>query len=107
MLTTNNSGLFLADLTFIDENKDFVDVKPEDKDKFPPGTKLINFTKQRMVHTAIGKLTKFRSSNYNATISRAEPVFSFLYALPRLCDDALYTISNEVEPRGSDIKSIL
>lgn len=101
-----DSGVFLSDLTFIDENKNFIEAKG--RPGLPNGTKLINFTKQRMVHSAITKLMRYQNtSTYNTTLSRAEPVFTFLYSLPRLNDDALYAMSNELEPRGSDMKSII
>eukprot|EP01126_Amoeba_proteus_P061990 TRINITY_DN8370_c0_g1_i1.p1 TRINITY_DN8370_c0_g1~~TRINITY_DN8370_c0_g1_i1.p1 ORF type:complete len:216 (-),score=35.43 TRINITY_DN8370_c0_g1_i1:475-1122(-) len=99
-------GISLQDLTFIDENNDFVEAK--DMKGIPDGTKLINFSKHRMVHSTIRKLLRFQNTlNFSSTIFRVEPVFTFLYSLPKLPDNALYALSYEVEPRGCDVKSIL
>eukprot|EP01126_Amoeba_proteus_P063749 TRINITY_DN8819_c0_g1_i1.p1 TRINITY_DN8819_c0_g1~~TRINITY_DN8819_c0_g1_i1.p1 ORF type:complete len:733 (+),score=161.82 TRINITY_DN8819_c0_g1_i1:194-2392(+) len=99
-------GITLQDLTFIDENKDFVEAKG--MERVPDGTKLINFAKQRMVHLAIYKLLRHQvTCNFSTTISRAEPIFTFLYSLPKLPNDALYTLSHELEPRGGDLKNIV
>eukprot|EP01127_Copromyxa_protea_P016284 TRINITY_DN4807_c0_g1_i2.p1 TRINITY_DN4807_c0_g1~~TRINITY_DN4807_c0_g1_i2.p1 ORF type:complete len:1373 (-),score=282.44 TRINITY_DN4807_c0_g1_i2:58-3576(-) len=98
-------GVPLADLTHIDENEDFV--QPKDRKPAPSGYQYINFTKQLLTFTAIEKFMKYQSTADFCSIARAEPVFTFLYSLPKLDTDLMYSLSNEVEPRGADIKNIL
>eukprot|EP01126_Amoeba_proteus_P004741 TRINITY_DN11574_c0_g1_i4.p1 TRINITY_DN11574_c0_g1~~TRINITY_DN11574_c0_g1_i4.p1 ORF type:complete len:183 (-),score=39.22 TRINITY_DN11574_c0_g1_i4:111-659(-) len=98
-------GVFLSDLTFIDENKDFIEA--HNIQGIPDGTKLVNFAKQHMVYKAITKLTAYQTTSTFSSLPKSEPAWTFLYSLPKLNDDALYSLSNELEPRGSDIKNIL
>lgn len=87
-----NRGVSLADLTHIDENEDFV--IPKDKKPAPEGMKYINFTKQYLTFTAIDKLTKYQTSaDFSSTIARAEPLFTFLYSLPKL---GTFTVNQHV-----------
>jgi hypothetical protein len=81
----------LADLTHIDENEDFV--TPKDKKPAPPGFPYINFTKQHLTFVAIDKLTKYQSTADYSSIQRAEPLFTFLYSLPKL--GALFLFAKE------------
>eukprot|EP01126_Amoeba_proteus_P000595 TRINITY_DN10168_c0_g2_i3.p1 TRINITY_DN10168_c0_g2~~TRINITY_DN10168_c0_g2_i3.p1 ORF type:complete len:125 (+),score=32.21 TRINITY_DN10168_c0_g2_i3:208-582(+) len=99
-------GLSLADLTFIDENKDYIE--SSNVEGLEDGTKLINFTKQHMIYKAISKLISYQQHNSTfSSITKVEPIYTFLFSLPKFSDDVLYSLSNELEPRGADIKVIL
>ena len=88
------SGVYLSDLTFIDEGNP--DVLEE---------RYINFDKYDMTYNALREVLVFQQSRYEFV-----PNFllqNYFYALPALDEKTLYNISLFVEPRGADPSEIL
>jgi hypothetical protein len=90
-------GVFLTDLTFIEEgNPDYING-------------LINFSKRRLVYNVISRVTQLQLAPYNL-----QPVYQIACLLwhparefAALTDDDFYKLSLEREPRGKDRSEIL
>lgn len=90
--------MHLSDITFIEEgNPDFINNK---------GISLINISKHHMIYTSIQKLLQYKTGTTRYTMSRAEPIFTFLFELPTLSESSLYEISLEREPKNALAKDI-
>jgi len=86
-------GIYLADLVNIDENTDFMEVS---------GKNLINFFKPQIVSNSIKNLLQY--STVVPKLEQQEPLYTFLYELPSLDDNALYKLSTEREPRQLSVQ---
>jgi len=88
-------GLYLADLTFIDEgNQDILN--PSE----PTAAPIINMQKQEMVHRAIeGLLDAQKNGQHFKTIEKIIPIFTLMFELPVLQTDDLWDLSLLREPR--------
>jgi len=92
-------GMFLTDLTFMEDgNPDTVDRDTRHQ--------LINFQKHMMIYKSIDALLRYQNSADYASIAKAEPLYTFLYELPTLDENALYSLSLEREPRGAVSKDL-
>ena len=84
-IPTLHRGVFLTDLTFInDGNRDYIDDK-------------INFKKQILIFKVLQEMNLYQTTKYDFPIEN--PAFTLLTALPALTEDELYTLSLEREPR--------
>jgi hypothetical protein len=85
------SGVYLTDLTFIDENPDNIGG-------------LINFFKRRMIYNVISKIQQYQNTHYNL-----QPVWQIqkqLQALPTLDEQTMHTLSLKREPRHAERSEI-
>lgn len=90
-------GMYLSDLTFMEDGN---------PDEMPPaGSKIINFGKHYMIYRAIDQLRKYQTSaKFN--ITKHEPIHTFLYELPVLSEEELYSLSMLREPRDAPANMI-
>jgi hypothetical protein len=96
MLTSSSykhRGVHLTDLTFIDENPNYVTT--------PSGKKLINMQKRKLLYTVINKLQQFQLKEYNL-----QPVYQIQAVIQQLRKDALdeeerHKLSLLREPRNA------
>jgi len=84
--------MHLLDLTFIDENKNWIN-----RDD---GTPCVNLYKQQLIYTNIQKLLHYQSTPHQEC-SASSPIYNFLLELARLDENELYALSLEREPRGA------
>eukprot|EP01107_Rhizomastix_libera_P014658 TRINITY_DN480_c0_g1_i1.p1 TRINITY_DN480_c0_g1~~TRINITY_DN480_c0_g1_i1.p1 ORF type:complete len:966 (-),score=285.56 TRINITY_DN480_c0_g1_i1:142-3039(-) len=90
-------GVFLQDLTFIEDgNKTFLD-ESKCVGLIPPGEQYPNFSKCRMVHDVIAKLLDHQHKVPN--LQRLQPVIEFLEKVEGRDDKECYDLSLVVEPR--------
>jgi len=85
-------GVYMTDLTFIDEGN---------SDNFG---NLINFTKRALVGKTLIEIESHRKDKYQLT--GAKKIEQFISQLPRFPDNELYLASLECEPRGASKSSI-
>ena len=78
------SGVYLTDLTFIDENPDTVNG-------------MINFTKRRLVYSVISKIQQYQQTHYN--LQPVDQIIHQLLSVSILDDNTLYGLSLKREPR--------
>ncbi|KAL6053479.1 RasGEF domain containing protein [Balamuthia mandrillaris] len=90
-------GVHLSDLTFIDENPNFIVGEN--------GTKLINMKKRKLVYTVISKLQTFQDVPYH--LVPVEFIQDLLRALPNSEDKELYELSLVREPRDAERADLL
>lgn len=69
-------GVHLTDLTFIDENSNFVETES--------GKKLINMQKRKLLYNVINKIQQFQQKEYNF-----HPVYQIQALIRNLCSSAL------------------
>ncbi|KAL6047267.1 Guanine-nucleotide dissociation stimulator CDC25 [Balamuthia mandrillaris] len=84
-------GVFLTDLTFIEENPD-------------KAQGLINFAKRRLIYTVISKIQTYQQMSYN--LQPVHQIRQFLLNLPNVDEQELYRLSLLREPRNADRTSI-
>ncbi len=112
-LSLINRGVHLTDLTFIDENPDYVELPLHAKNNSNNNNNtnnsnsipLINFAKRKLIYTVISQLQQIQQSPYNL-----QPVYqiaSFLKRLSQLDEQTLYRLSLEREPRKAKISDIM
>lgn len=87
------SGIYLTDLTFIEDGN------PDTSDG------LIFFRKRVQLSKVIEFIAKFQEIPYD--FEQKEPLYSYLRELPGLVDEALYQLSLIREPREAEITDIL
>ena len=78
-------GVFLSDLTMLDENPNNIDG-------------LINFDKRRHIHKSIRTIELLQTSNY--LLEEVPMIKSFILQIQDRKDDDLYNLSLQIEPRG-------
>jgi len=89
-------GVYLSDLTFIDEgNPDFVD----------DAKTVINFGKRQLISKIIDEIKRYQNESY--LYPCIEPIHSFLVELPMFDNNALYAISMSYEARENNEKKII
>ena len=84
-------GVYLTDLTFIDENPDTVNG-------------MINFTKRRLVYSVISKIQQYQQTPYN--IQPVDQIIQQLLQVSILDDTTLYNLSLKREPRKAERSEI-
>jgi len=79
-------GIYLKDLTFMDENANFVGEE-----------QLINFPKYKMIYDAIDKLCRYQMSlDYQF---QKNELYDYMFELPSMNEKDLYNLSYELEPK--------
>lgn len=90
-------GVHLTDLTFIDENPDFL--------HGPNNSQLINFSKRKLIYSVISQIQQLQQHAYNL-----HPVYQIAYYLTRgmrISDDqTMYQLSLQREPRKAKLSEI-
>jgi hypothetical protein len=89
-------GVFLTDLTFIDENPDYMTYNNK---------MLINFAKRKLVYSVISQVQHYQQTHYN--LQPVHQIASFLKILPFMDDQMMYRKSLEREPRKAKINEIV
>jgi RasGEF domain/RasGEF N-terminal motif len=88
-------GIYLSDLTFIEDgNNDFLAV-PGDTES--PPDKWIHFYKRTLAAKIIREIQEYQHTPYN--LVRVDDIVQFIESAPLLCEDEQYSSSLEVEPR--------
>jgi len=82
-------GMFLTDLTYMDENATLLE---EDQ---------INFPKFKMIYDAIDKFCKYQGT-LDYKFEKNE-LYDYLFELPSITENDLYNLSYELEPRQSNV----
>lgn len=83
-------GVSLSDLTFVDENANFI--TEED-------TKLVNFDKNMIISQIIQDLLKHQGPSYSFEVD--PKISSFLWSVPNMPEKEAYEKSLKIEPRES------
>lgn len=78
-------GVFLTDLTFIDENPDYTDG-------------LINFAKRSKMYTTIAKIQRYQMQPYQLQV--VPQIQRLFKEFRRLGDEELWKLSMQREPNG-------
>merc|ERR1712137_1211 len=84
-------GVYLTDLTFIDENPDTVNG-------------MINFTKRRLVYSVISKIQQYQQTHYN--LQPVDQIIQQLLHVSILDETSLYNLSLKREPRKAERSEI-
>eukprot|EP01089_Gocevia_fonbrunei_P022820 TRINITY_DN9376_c0_g1_i1.p1 TRINITY_DN9376_c0_g1~~TRINITY_DN9376_c0_g1_i1.p1 ORF type:complete len:164 (-),score=18.27 TRINITY_DN9376_c0_g1_i1:120-581(-) len=86
-------GTHLTDLTFIDENPDWL-VAPKTHKK------LINWTKRKLTYSVISTIQQYQQKPYN--FQRVHQITELVKGLGEITEQELYRLSLLREPRDSD-----
>lgn len=87
-------GVYLTDLTFMDENPDNITVETSHG-----CVSLINFAKRKMVYNVISLIQQYQQKSYN--LQPVHQIAQFLTKLPAMDEQELYLLSLKREPRKS------
>ena len=97
-------GVFLTDLTFIEDGNKDVEVE-----EFPNsnGQELIfyNWKKRKLAYKVLSNIKRFQTSNYNYAVE--QPAYSLLYELPTFKEDDIYGLSLIREPKNIELKTLI
>lgn len=85
-------GVYLTDLTFMDENPDNITVETSNGP-----VSLINFAKRKMVYNVISLVQQYQQRAYN--LQPVHQIVQFLTKLPAMDEQELYLLSLKREPR--------
>jgi len=85
-------GVYLTDLTFMDENPDHVTTETSQGP-----VSLINFAKRKMVYNVISLVQQYQQRAYN--LQPVHQITQFLNKLPAMDEQELYHLSLKREPR--------
>jgi len=85
-------GVHLTDLTFMDENPDYVTTETSQGP-----VSLINFAKRKMVYNVISLVQQYQQRAYN--LQPVHQITQFLNKLPAMDEQELYHLSLKREPR--------
>jgi len=85
-------GVYLTDLTFMDENSDNIPIKT-----LNGPVNLINFAKRKMVYNVISLVQQYQNTTYN--LQPVHQIMNFLTKLPNMTEQELYMLSLKREPR--------
>eukprot|EP01104_Vermistella_antarctica_P010604 TRINITY_DN2841_c0_g2_i1.p1 TRINITY_DN2841_c0_g2~~TRINITY_DN2841_c0_g2_i1.p1 ORF type:complete len:656 (-),score=140.63 TRINITY_DN2841_c0_g2_i1:268-2235(-) len=92
-------GLFLRDMTFIDENPDYIKPRTaQEKADAGPCEPMINFGKMSLVHDIVKTAQAFQTRPY-VVAAVDDRIANFMSNLVILPEDSLYYMSLQVEPR--------
>lgn len=94
-------GVYLTDLTFIEDGNPKEIIHPESKKG------LINFYRRKLVYNVISLVQQYQQLSYNL-----QPVYQIAQffqkdRMPKGTDDDLYRLSLQVEPRGKSKNELL